>query len=438
MLANIKKLSNSKFVRNVAIVATGTAGAQGIAMVFMPIITRLYGPEAFGLLGAFMAILAIVTPIAALTYPSAMVLPKSDRDALGLAKLSTILAFVMASLLAIILLFTGEALAELLRLQSVAGFLLLIPVAMLFAAFHQILQQWLIRKKQFKITARVAVLQSLTLNSAKAGIGWFHPVGAVLIILATLGNALHALLLWLGIKNQPGAYPNKQQQADNENREMEQSDLKALAIQYRGFPVFRAPQIAINALSQSVPVLMLASFFGPAAAGFYTLGKTVMGLPSILIGKSVGSVFYPRVAEAANNKEDLFQLVKKATMALALSGLLPFALVVAFGPWLFSIVFGAEWIKAGEYAQWMAIWIYSILITVPTVQVLPTVGMQGFHLIFTIIKTTLRLSALAVGFIYYQDDYVSVALFCVVGFVTNIFLIGYVLYKLKRKSFHFN
>jgi len=46
---------SSKFVRNVAIVATGTAGAQAITMAFSPINTRLYGPEAFGILGTFTA-----------------------------------------------------------------------------------------------------------------------------------------------------------------------------------------------------------------------------------------------------------------------------------------------------------------------------------------------------------------------------------------------
>lgn len=139
MLTHAKKLTKSKFVRNVAIVATGTAGAQAITMAF-------------------------ATPIAALTYPIAIVLPKSDQDALGLAKLSALLAFGMASLVAIIILIFGDALAAMLSLESIAGFLLLLPVAMLFAAFHQILQQWLIRKKQFKITARVAVIQALTLN----------------------------------------------------------------------------------------------------------------------------------------------------------------------------------------------------------------------------------------------------------------------------------
>ncbi|MEI8616630.1 oligosaccharide flippase family protein [Pseudoalteromonas sp. B193] len=67
--------------------------------------------------------------------------------------------------------------------------------------------------------------------------------------------------------------------------------VKEVALIYRDFPLYRAPQQFINALSQSLPILMLASFFGPASAGFYTLAKTVMAIPSTLVGKAVGDVF---------------------------------------------------------------------------------------------------------------------------------------------------
>ena len=68
-----------EFVRNVAIVASGTVAAEAITMVYSPVLTRMYGPEAFGLLGVFVALLSIMTPIAALTYPIAIVL--ADKDA---------------------------------------------------------------------------------------------------------------------------------------------------------------------------------------------------------------------------------------------------------------------------------------------------------------------------------------------------------------------
>ncbi len=428
MIHKLKQLTKSKFIRNVAIVATGTAGAQVITMAFAPIITRMYGPEAFGLLGTFIAILAIATPIAALTYPIAIVLPKSDQDALGIVKLSVFLAFAMAAILAIIISIFGDSLVASLSLEGIAGFLLFIPVAMIFSAFHQILQQWLIRKKQFKITARAAVIQSISLNVAKVGMGFFQPVASVLIILATVGSALHALLLWLGLRKQPSTLTSKM---DNE----QPSNLKDLALKHKDFPLFRAPQVAINALSQSLPVLMLASFFGPAAAGFYTLGKTVMGIPTTLIGKSVGDVFYPRITEAVHNKENLFHLLLKSTLALATVGFIPFATVVVFGPWLFSFVFGAEWFIAGEYARWMALWLYVAFLNRPSVAAIATLSMQDIFLVYEMLSVLLRVIALYIGFVFFSDDIIAIVLFSIAGVLLNFSLVFYTLIKSRKVNF---
>ncbi len=68
-------LRERAFVRNVMTVAMGTALSQAIAMAFSPLITRLYGPEAFGLQSVFVTVVGLVSTVAALGYPTAIVLP---------------------------------------------------------------------------------------------------------------------------------------------------------------------------------------------------------------------------------------------------------------------------------------------------------------------------------------------------------------------------
>jgi O-antigen/teichoic acid export membrane protein len=423
LIAKAKALIKSKFVRNVAIVATGTAGAQAITMAFTPVITRLYGPEAFGLLGTFMAILSVLTPIAALTYPIAIVLVKSDADAKSLAKLSATLALAVAAITAIVLLVAGDWIAQALSLEAIAGFLLLIPIVMLFSAFQQILAQWLIRKKQFRITARVAVIKALTINSAKVGVGWFHPVGVALIVIAMIGQGLHAALLWSGIRSRETAHPNQDESTGT---------VRELARRHRDFPLYRAPQVALNAFSQSLPVLMLASFFGPAAAGFYTLARVVVGVPSTLIGESVANVFYPRISEAAHAGENLLKLLVRATSAMAVVGVVPFGVVVAFGPWLFSVVFGNEWSLAGEYARWLALWMYFGFLNSPSVAAIATLGLQDFFLLYEVVSVAVRALAIYIGFVIFKNDVLAVALFSLSGVLLNASLVMFTLSKSKR------
>ncbi len=420
----ILNTSRSRFVRNVAVVATGTAGAQAITMAFSPIITRLYGPEAFGLLGMFTAIAAVISPIAAFTYPIAIVLPKEDSEAKSIVKLSVYIALGVGAALILFIIVADDWLASLLRSQEIGPFMLLIPISVFFSALLQIAEQWLIRIKQFSIIARAAVLQVLMVNSLKTAIGLFKPVASVLIVLAILGSVINAGMLALGIKK-VCTHPNEKE-SDS------QTSLWKVAKRHYDFPLYRAPQDLLNAASLSLPTLMLAAFFGPIAVGFYTLGVRMLSMPSQLIGKSVGDVFYPRIAEAAHNRENLTKLTLKATLSLAAVGFVPFAVVIAFGPWLFGFVFGSDWVMAGEYARWLATWMYFLFMNNPSIKVLPIISAQGFHLVFTIFTIAIRLVVLAVGYYIFKSDLIAVGLFGISGAIINITLIIIILFLCSK------
>src|SRR5699024_12287359 len=120
MLSKVLALRQRPFVRNVVIMASGTAAAQAISLALTPIITRLYGPEAYGLMGVFMAIIQTIAPVAALTYPIAVVLPKRDEDAKGLMKLYWYISIGLAAAAGILLLLFNEALEQIFQLGGVA------------------------------------------------------------------------------------------------------------------------------------------------------------------------------------------------------------------------------------------------------------------------------------------------------------------------------
>jgi len=426
LIKRIKQLSKNRFLRNVAIVATGTAGAQAIAMGFSPIITRLYGPEIFGLVGSFMALLAVLTPMVALAYPIAIILPEDDEEAKGLAKLSVLIALATSALAAVIISQSNDHMLKIFGLEELNNYLLLIPLAMLFSGFQQIIEQWVIRKRMFRLTAKIAIVQSLILNSSKAGLGVLYPIATPLIILSAISSLLYAALLAFGLnigrkKHEPSYHSNR-------------SSLLTLAKRYRDFPIFRAPEVTLNAASQGLPVLMLAAFFGPAAAGFYTLGRTVLAIPSTLLGKAIGDVFYPRLAEAAHKNEDITQLVVQATKALSLVGIVPFGLVIAFGPWLFSFAFGAEWSIAGEYARWLAVWCFFGFINTPAVKALPVLNAQSLLLFSTILMLAARAFALAAGYYFFKSDLIAVIFFSASGSIMNLILVLVTINLCKKRN----
>ncbi|MBY7144600.1 oligosaccharide flippase family protein [Virgibacillus sp. NKC19-3] len=410
-----KKLIKSKFVRNVFIMATGTAGAQAVTMALSPIITRLYGPEAFGIMGTFTALTQIIIPVAALTYPIAIVLPKSDKNAKGLIKLSLYITLAIAAITTVILLFFNDKIVNVFQLEEIAPFLYLMPLVIIFAGIMQVCEQWLIRTNQFSINAKASFLQSLVTNGSKAGIGLIYPTATVLVVLQAIGNGIKAFMMIMFARKTD--YKNEM-----EPQEEEFSSIKELAKKYRDFPTYRSPQVLLGAFSESLPILLLTTFFGPASAGFYSIGRTVLGLPSRLIGQSIGDVFYPRISEGANNGEDISRLITKATLSLGAIGVIPFGAVIIFGPWLFEFVFGSGWDVAGDYARWIALTSFAVFMNKPSVRSMPVLNAQRFHLLYTIILVATRCLALVIGFYFFNSDIVAVGLFGISSLVLNICL----------------
>jgi len=336
-------------------------------------------------------------------------------------RLSIILSFVISIVACVLLVIGGGWLTTVLETQAIESYLFLIPLAMLFAAWAQVAQQWLIRKNEFGIIARTALAHSLIFNCSKAGFGWLYPFGAVLIALATIGHVLQAALLFFGAKR-------SYRPAVPDSRQQPKALLRELFFRYRDFPLYRAPQNFINAASQSLPVLMLAAFFGPAAAGFYTIAQMVMGMPAVLVGKAVSDVFYPRITEAARNGENLPKHIIRATGALFAVGFLPFSLVILFGPWLFSVIFGDEWVTAGEYARWLSVFFFFNFINKPSVAAVPALGIQRGLLLYEIFSTGGKLIGLLAGFYLLKSDLWAVALFSLSGAFTYIVMIFWILY----------
>ncbi|PTL37314.1 lipopolysaccharide biosynthesis protein [Alkalicoccus saliphilus] len=419
MMQKLKKLMQGKFVKNITVLASGTAGAQLITIAASPVITRLYGPEAFGILGVFLAMINIVTPAAALTYPIAVVLPKEQEKAKDLIRLSLAVSLILAVAALAVVLTSREALVSLFNMGDKEPYLLFIPLLIIFGAMVQTSEQWLIRMKEFTVSAKVKLYHAGALYGSMILIGLFYPAAAVLVTLAALGNLMKSLMM---------AYYSlgKTLRVKKEELRLDKVRLRAVAKEHDDFPKYRAPQVLLNAVSQGMPLMMLSALFGPAAAGFYSIGKTVLGLPAHLIGKAVGDVFYPNLSEADKEGRKLTPLVKKGTLGLAAVGVVPFGIVVLIGPFLFEFVFGAGWDRAGEYARWMAFMSWFMLAARPVIAAVPVVKAQRFFLIYEAVSVAVRFGALLLGFYFFDSDLAAVALFSLTSAATYLFLMAYV------------
>lgn len=419
---HIKTFRQSKFVRNVFAVATGIAAAQAISLAFMPFLTRLYGPEAFGALAAFTAILNIITPLATLGYANAIIMPKTEEEANAVARLSLMSAGIVAPLALIGVYAFQFPLAKLTGLEHQPNLLYLIPISLLLVALLSVANQVAIREGLFKAKSSSYVASTFIVNLGKLGVGYISATGITLIIFLIISNLINYTMLMARVPK-VGAFDFRQWFGI--------SGIRQAAFNYKDFAIYRMPQSVIRAVSMGLPVIMLTTLFGVSPAGQYSILLLILGAPVILLGDSVGEVFYPKITRAiADQTGNTFSLINKAVLTLLSVALIPFGFIVVFGenfiPWLLGI----EWQLAGQFSSWVALWMIAMLIVRPAVAAMPALKIQSFLLIYEIIVTIFRVGALYIGYLN-DNEIMSIALFSLVNVVGYISLLIFILFRSK-------
>ena len=423
----LKLVLKSSGIRNIALVASGTAVSQIISFSIIPFVTRLYGPKEYGLLGVYSSVSMILSTVAALGYPSSIVLPRKDIDALILSKISIYVSVIMSFLLTIFILLFGDYFLKIFDADDISPYIYLLPFSMIVSTLGVVFSQWLIRKKAYGNTVGYSVVTSLIVAINKVGLGYFYPTAFILIISNLLGSFLGSVFGFFSWLRSGSLKAIKIKGSSESWRKYFE-----VAADYGDFPIFRTPQNLINMFSQSLPVLFLASYSGASSAGYYTLVKSALGLPAALIGSSVISVLYPRIAEAIHDGENVYKILLRATYGMAAVGIWPFLAVVIAGPFLFATVFGREWMMAGHYAQLLSAWFFFQYLNKPVVAAIPALTLQRGLLFYEVFSTGFKVVALCAGLIYFKNDVIALALFSSFGVISYVCLILWVLSCSKK------
>ncbi len=392
-------LPKSPFVRSVSVLAGGTAAGQLLVLLSSPLLTRLYTPEDFGLLGLYIALLSSIGVLASLRYELAIPLPEDDEEAAHVAVLALVLVLGTTLLTTVVILSIRTPIAQALNAPGLADYLWLLPVGLLLMGTYQVLNYWAIRTQAFPVIARTRFMQG---------------VGAVTVQIG--GYALGPLALLLGhVAGQAAGTSTLGLLAVRKHRAV----LKRLSLngvlralqRYRRFPIYSTWGSVLNTVSHQVPLLLLSAFFGATTAGIYLLAHRVLALPMQLIGKSIADVFFSTAAEA-NREGRLGQLVATTHQTLVHVAMPPMLLVVLTAPELFALVFGEPWRQAGQFAQWLAVSVYFQFVLSPISNLFALLEKQAHALALQILLLVSRTVALVVGG-YLHDVVLGIALFAV-------------------------
>ena len=350
------------FLRNIGTLVLGSGFAQLLAILALPILSRLYEPEDFGLLGVYLAFIGILGTLSLLRYDLAIPLPGKDEEAIQVLGLCLLVLILYTGVVGTVFWFFGETLSALVKNAALLSIVGLIPLGVLGWGGFQLLAAWASRCGHFRELSRCLGGQGFVQAGTQTTLG----LGSVTSLGLPLGNFIGQLvaltgMTWITLRKGRSLLSK-----------LRLSRIYSAATRYWRFPVISLWSGVAVVLNQYLPILLLISLFGKAFAGLYLIGHRIFQLPLGLIVRAVGMVFLPEYSRKRSDRERT-EVVSGLFGLLALHGL---PVVLLFGltaPITLPMVLGNTWSKAGWIAAWLCPWmslalVYSPLSAIPLVQ----------------------------------------------------------------------
>lgn len=413
MIRAIRTIWKSEFFRNVATLISGTTLAQAFSVVIYIVLSRIYTEEDFGVFGLYMNILNITIIFSTAKYELAILLPKSEKDAVNLLGLSSLISLLVSLLLLGIVSSMNELICNWLGSDEISGWLYFIPLSTLMVGWFTSFRNFSNRQKKYRLIAGANIGQSISNSLLKLGLGMVI-AGAAGLIFGVIFGQLVGFLVFFGVHWHLNG---------SKAGWISWSEMKRLGRQYRLFPKYNMWQGLINNLSGAFPVFILSSYFSTGIAGLYTFGYMILYRPVNLVANAFYQVLFQRFAEKRQKNSSLrpevILFLKRTTQVL----LLPFITLGIFFPEIFGFIFGAKWIEAGRYAQILLPWIFMVSLVMPLSFIPDLYKKQRVAMLIDMVKLVARLGGLVAGVIL-ENVYIGLLLYS--GFSTLI--IGYSLF----------
>ncbi len=319
---------------------TGTTIAQAIPIAISPILTRIYTPEDFGVFALFLAIVSIFGSIANGRYDLAIMLPKKDEDAINIFALGFIITTSLSLILLFLVVLFNDYFTKLLNNEEISKWLYFIPIAVFFTGLFNLLNYFNNRRKNYKDIANATIIKSIILAITQLSIG-FVKSGATGLISGQILSQMFANMRLLKNIIKDKILLSK----------ITKVKIIALAKRYKNFPKFSMLAILANTLSVHLTNILISSFYSISTLGFYSLVQRILGMPSALIGRSIGQVFFQEATKEKQQTGKSINTFNSTVKKLVIIGLPSFGILFFIVEDLFAFIFGEEWRIAGIYAQ---------------------------------------------------------------------------------------
>ncbi len=328
---------SSIFMKNVSKLALGTGIAQLITILASPILTRIFSPEQYGIFALFISMITILSVFSTFRYEYAIVLPKSKRRAEELYFLCIFITILVSITFFLIAFLFGTKILIFLNFTSLNEYILLIPLSILLSGVTQTNDLWLNRNEEYKYMGFLRVIQSVAIVSLTIFFGYLLSTATSLIIGNLIGMTILMIVGFVLLRRSIGTHIKK----------INFKNLFASFRRYIDFLRFGTPAGLMSVGSYQSLFIFTGFYFGSYVLGIFYLLERIIGLPSSILGNSLGQVFYRTISkiEPKNSFKELLNFLKRLViLSAAIHLILYLGLFYLLVP-----IFGETWSDTTQY-----------------------------------------------------------------------------------------
>ena len=344
----MKSDSENTLFKNILKLISGEGIGRVIGFMAAPFITRLYTPSDFGILAIFASLCALCYPFCTLRYNIAIPLHPNEKVGINALAACLLILVVNTVIMCVTFIFFHSQILSLCSSENIDAFWYFIPLAFFFYGISEVLSYYSTRYRDFSIIAKVTVTQKIIGASTKIVLGLLHSnvIGLLIgnILAESGGLTLYIRSYWERLRNSA--------------RDVTWGRICFVLKRYMHVPLYRVPSQILLTAAGSIPILFFAWHFDTNITGQISLAMTMLSVPVAIVCKSVGKAFYGEIASLGKkNGKEISTLTVRIMIRLFVVSIIPFTLIICFGPWIFRTFFGAEWIQSGTFARYLCFYL---------------------------------------------------------------------------------
>lgn len=312
---------NKSMFRALMVSALGIGGGQFVVLLTMPLLSRIYGPEDFGVYSGVVALGGVLASVSSLRLDASI--PSASADDVGpLYWLALFCPFVICPIaIGIVALIGGCFAVNYGSLSAVIGWpslIVAISQGMVCVVIGYCTRAgWfgrasLVRVVQPIVFSAVALTSVLPLEGSLI-VGWTLAMAVGVYCCRRVVLRVDVALIWGVVRRQ------------------------------RQYLIVSAPMTLVDALAVSLPVLFMISCYGSDSTGAYAQVQRLVGAPVIMIGMVVSQVFYKYAGDRQRNGLNVNRLLWRVVGVMSAVGVMAMILLAFFGDIILLLLLGPGW-----------------------------------------------------------------------------------------------